>query len=205
MKALTPAEMAQQRRISDLEAELAVIDHQLSSNRTEGARLKQAITGYQAKVDAVPTRESELVELTRDYSTMQAAYGELLKKRENAVIAANLEHQRIGEQFRLVDQASLPQRPDNQRQRAAIMASGAIGGLLLGVLLMGLLEFRDSSFHSAEEVLRTLSLPVLASIPVMSSDREQRRRTRRRRLVDFGGAVVVVGAVAVLVLWRLQS
>ena len=38
---------------------------------TEEARLKQTIAAYQAKVDIVPTRESELVELTRDYSTLQ--------------------------------------------------------------------------------------------------------------------------------------
>ena len=44
-----------------------MIDHQLAANRTEAARLQAVISGYQSKVDIVPTRESELVELTRDY------------------------------------------------------------------------------------------------------------------------------------------
>ncbi len=200
---LSPFELQQQRRISDLEAELVVANHQVASNQAEAARLTQTIAAYQAKVDAVPTRESELVDLTRDYGTMQAAYSELLMKRENAQIAANLEHRRIGEQFRLVDVASRPQRPDNQRERLAITASGTIAGLVIGVLLVGLLEVRDSSFRRPEEVVQALSLPVLASIPLMASDREQRRTTRRQRLIDIAGVAVVVIAVAVLVAWRL--
>src|SRR5690606_33087105 len=147
----TPQELAQQRQISDLEAQLEVVNYQITSNQRDVTRLQERIAGYQAKVDAVPARESELVELTRDYSTMQAAYTDLLMKRENAVIAANLEHRRIGEQFRLVDAASRPERPDNQPQRMAIMSSGAIGGLLMGLLLAGFLELRDSSFRRPEE------------------------------------------------------
>ncbi len=106
--AVTPAEAAQQKRILDFQAELAVIDYQLAANRTEASRLNQVIAEYQAKVDVVPTRESELVELTRDYATMQAAYTNLLVKREDAMLAANLERRQIGEQFRLLDTASLP-------------------------------------------------------------------------------------------------
>ena len=69
------------------------------------------------------------------------------------MIAANLERRQIGEQFRLVDAASRPERPYNQRERLAIMASGAAAGLVLGLLAVGLLEYRDSSFRRAEEVV----------------------------------------------------
>ena len=116
-KSVTPAESAQQKKILDLQAELAVIDYQMSANRTEAARLQTVITGYQSKVDIVPTRESELVELTRDYGTMQAAYTSLLVKREESMLAANLERRQIGEQFKLLDTASMPERPYNERQR----------------------------------------------------------------------------------------
>ncbi len=204
VQSITQDELARQRRIRELEAQLEVVKYQIASNRRDVERLQQRIADYQAKVDAVPSRESELVELTRDYSTMQAAYTDLLMKRENAVIAANLEHRRIGEQFRLVDVASRPERPDNQYQRLAIMSSGAVGGLLVGVLLAGFLELRDSSFRRPEEVLASLSVPVLASIPVMSSRRARRRATWRRRFADVVGVVVVVLAVAVLAAWRLQ-
>lgn len=204
-KPVTTAEAAAQKRILDLQAELAVIDYQVTANRAEAARLAKVIAEYQAKVDVVPTRESELVELTRDYSTMQAAYTNLLVKREDAMLASNLERRQIGEQFKLLDTASRPEKPYNELQRLGFISSGAIAGLALGLLIVGLLEYRDSSFRSEEETIRALSVPVLALIPVMSSVREARVATRRARMIDAGGAALVLAAVIVVVVWRLQS
>ncbi len=204
-KPLTPAEAAQQKRILDLKAELAVVDYQLAANRGEASRLQQTIVGYQSKVDVVPTRESELVELTRDYGTMQAAYTNLLVKREDSMLAANLERRQIGEQFKLLDTASLPQRPYNQAQRLGVMASGAGIGVLLGLLAVALLEYRDHSFKAEAEVVKAVSVPVLALIPLMRSDFERRAVATRSRLIDAGGIAVLLAAAAVVVVWRLRS
>ena len=86
----------------------------MTKSRSSGT----CIAAYQAKIDAVPTTESELVELTRDYSTLQAAYGSLLMKREDSLIAANLERRQIGEQFKILDAASRPEKPYNQSAAA---------------------------------------------------------------------------------------
>ena len=153
--ALSAAEVAQKKKILDLQAELAVVDHQLAANRTEEQRLKRTIAAYQAKVDVAPTRESELVELTRDYSTLQTAYASLLTKREDSMIAANLERRQIGEQFRILDPASRPEKPYNQIAAAVRSWPRAPqSGLVLGLLLVGFLEYRDSSFRREEEVAR---------------------------------------------------
>ena len=204
-KPINPAEAAQRKKVLDLQAELAVIDHQLKANRDEEANLKGIIAAYQAKVDVVPTRESELVELTRDYSTLQSAYANLLMKREDSAIAANLERGQIGEQFKLLDVASLPERPYNQTQRVEIMASGVGAGLVFGFLIIGLRELRDTSFRCKEEALKALSLPVLASIPIMVSQSEIRTSKRRSWLVDLGGIALFLVAGAVLVYWRLRT
>jgi polysaccharide chain length determinant protein (PEP-CTERM system associated) len=203
-KPLTAAEAAQKKRVLDLQAELTVIDHQLKGNRSEEERLKKVIAGYQTRVDALPTRESELVELTRDYETLQTAYSSLLLKREDSLIAANLERRQIGEQFRIIDAASMPQRPFNQIQRLAIMSAGAGVGLILGLLVVAVIELKDSSFRREEEVHARLSLPVLALVPIMSSDRELRALQRRTRLLDVAGTVALVAAVVVLALWQLR-
>ena len=170
----------------------------------EAARLKQTIASYQAKIDVVPTRESELVELTRDYSTLQTGYTNLLTKREDSQISANLERRQIGEQFQVLDPASLPQRPYNEGQRLATMSVGVVGGLVFGLFLIGFLEYRDTSFRREEDVVRVLTVPVLALIPVMASDRERQTQRRRALLVDFAGIAVLVGSAAVLALWRMQ-
>lgn len=200
---MSAAEATQRKRILDLQAELTVIDHQLNGNRAEEERLRRSIADYQAKVDAVPTRESELVELTRDYSTLQGAYANLLVKREDSMIAANLERRQIGEQFRILDPASLPQRPFNEMKRLGVMSAGAGAGLALGLLIVALLEFRDSSFRREEEIVTRLSLPVLALVPVMASAQEVRRVKNRSRAWDIVGTCVLGAAVAVLAFWQL--
>jgi protein tyrosine kinase modulator len=181
----SPAEIARQKRLRDLQAEMAVIDRQLATAQTEEAQLKSTMADYRGKIDVLPTRESELVELTRDYSTLQQTYSSLLQKREDSKLAANLERREIGEQFKILDPASLPERPHNQRQRLAVLLGGPLSGLMLGLLLAGFLEYRDSSFKNEEDVFRALSLPVLGLIPVMDpagDGRVSRGRKRRRAI-----------------------
>jgi hypothetical protein len=84
------------------------------------------------------------------------------------------------------------------------MSVGAVGGLVFGLLLIGFLEFRDTSFKRDEDVERVLTVPVLALIPVMASDRERQAQRRRAWVVDFAGIAVLVGTAAVLALWRMQ-
>ena len=201
---VSPAEAARQKRIRDLQADLDVVDHQIAVNQTEEAALKKRIADYQGKVDVVPTRESELVELNRDYGTVQASYNSLLAKQQESKLAANLETRQIGEQFKILDPASLPEKPYNHLLRIQIMLGGCVGGLLLGVGLVMLLEQRDSSFKTEEDVIRVLTLPVLALVPVLGPEHGEQTR-RRRRLLGFFAAVVVLGSAAAVAFWRLQS
>ena len=204
-RAVSPVEAARLKRIADLKAELEVMDHQLTTNQTEESRLKKAMALYQADADAVPTRESELVELTRDYGTLQASYASLLEKQENSKLAANLERRQIGEQFKVLDPASLPERPFNQNKRLGVLAGGIIGGLAFGVLIVGFLEFRDSSFRTEDEVRKVLGLHVLALIPQVTSDRDRVERRRRGLAVRLAAILVfLLGTGAAFVFWRGQ-
>jgi len=205
VKVLSPAEAARQKRARDLQAELDVIDHQIANNETEAARLKKTVTDYQSKVDSVPARESELVELMRDYGTLQQTYSSLLAKHEDSKLAANLERRQIGEQFKILDAASLPEKPYNRVKRLAVVAGGAIGGLAIGLVLVAFLEYRDSSFRREEEVLRLIGLPVLALIPVMQAQSDRKRQRRRKMIVGMATVVLVLASAAVVLLWRVQA
>jgi polysaccharide chain length determinant protein (PEP-CTERM system associated) len=203
-KALSPAEVIRQKRISDYRAELDVIDRQIATSQAEQDRLRKVLADLQAKVEAVPSRESELVELTRDYSTLQAAYTSLLTKREDSKLAANLERRQIGEQFKVLDPPSLPERPVNAKDRLIVLGGGSFGGLALGLLVVGFLEYRDSSFKTEADVTRVLTLPVLALIPVMVSAEDLRLLRRRRLRRGIIAAVLVLGSAAAVAVWKLQ-
>jgi uncharacterized protein involved in exopolysaccharide biosynthesis len=201
-KPATAVERLQQTRLRDLKLQMDDIDRQLAEKQSQDLRLRAVVSEYQAKVDAVPKRESDLVELTRDYTTLQTTYQSLLAKREDAKLASNLERRNIGEQFKILDPARVPERPFSPN-RMLIDLGGAAAGLVLGALLVGLIEYRDSSFKCEEDVIRLLNVRVLALVPIMISDLD--RRTHRRRAVGAGvAAVLLLGAFAALVVWRLQ-
>jgi hypothetical protein len=79
---------------------------------------------------------------------------------------------------------------------------GAFMGLALGLVVVALLEYRDSSVRTEEDVLVALSLPVLALVPTMSSSRNPRfwRRRRTLRLGSSSAAMVLVAAAVEQVL-----
>jgi polysaccharide chain length determinant protein (PEP-CTERM system associated) len=198
----TPAEILRQQRIRDLKLQMDDIDRQLTDKQEQERQLRAIVADYQSKLNAVPKRESELVELTRDYTTLQASYQSLLVKREDAKLASNLERRNIGEQFKVLDPARAPERPFSPNH-LLIELGGAGAGLALGVLLIAFVEYRDSSFKTEDDVIRLLNVRVLALVPLMISDAE--RRTRRWRTVLIGvGVLVLASTAAVLVVWRLR-
>src|SRR5256885_16966223 len=87
-----------------------------------------------------------MIALTRDYDTLQKVYTSLLSKSEDAKVAANLERRQIGDQFKGIDAARLPERPFSP-DRPLINVGGIVGGLLLGFALIALIEFLDDSFR----------------------------------------------------------
>ncbi|MBI2221557.1 MAG: hypothetical protein HYU53_10155 [Acidobacteria bacterium] len=200
-RALTPAEAVQRNRAAELRAEADSLQRELERKAAEELRLRRLIELHQRRVDASPTREAELVALTRDYDTLQNLYTSLLSKNEEAKISANLERRQIGEQFRLLDAARLPERPASPN-RPLLNVLGALVGIGLGLGIGILLEYRDNSIRNEDDVLRVLGLPVVAVVPTMWTAREKRRLRRRRLALLSGTAVVMLVAGSALV-WRL--
>ena len=190
-------------RIRNLQNEMQNIDRQIAYKEAEERRLRGVIATYQARVEAAPKRESELIELTRDYTTLQQLYTGLLAKREDSKIAANLERRQAGEQFRILDPARVPEQPFSpNRMRMNLM--GAIAGLALGLGLVALLEYRDTTLRTDDDVLSTLNLPVLAVIPLLVTSVDDRRQKRRRWAAVAAAASVMVIGTAVVV-WKVMA
>jgi hypothetical protein len=113
----------------------------------------------------------------------------------------DLERRQIGEQFRILDPAGVPVRPISP-VRIQINAIGLGIGLMLGLGLAALLEFRDSSYRTESDVIEALSLPVLALVPYVETAIEQARRIRMRTLVSASG--VAAFGCAAYVFWAMR-
>jgi polysaccharide chain length determinant protein (PEP-CTERM system associated) len=196
--AATPTELLHERRIRDLRAEVDAINRRISSLQRDQRVLQQEVALYQARLEAVPIRESEQVELTRDYETVQELYRTLLAKHEESKIAEAMEKGRVGEQFRVLDPALVPDRPFSP-DRVKLNALGIVLGLLIGVGIVGGLEFMDGTLKSEDDIRTVLALPVIATIPIFAPKLGTGVRRRLGWLMPGSRASVIVLAAAEIV------
>jgi uncharacterized protein involved in exopolysaccharide biosynthesis len=200
---LSTANMAREIRLRNLESEIESLDKKIANKEAEERRLRGVMANYEARVEAAPERESELIELTRDYTTLQQVYTTLLTKREDSKVAVNLERRQAGEQFRILDAARIPQRPFSPN-RLMMNVAGALAGLVLGLGLAALFEYLDTSLRTDDDVLTAVSLPVLAMIPLILTSAEERKQLQSRWLVVASAAAVVALGMAAFI-WKVAA
>lgn len=198
---ISPAEVLRRNRMTEMNAELEKLDRQIAEKLDAEKSIRTDMATYQKRIEAIPVRDSELTELTRDYKTLQTMYQSLLSKKEDSKIAANLERRQIGEQFKILDPARLPERPTSpNRLRLELLGLGA--GLALGIALAALLEYLDKSLRSEADVTAALNLLVIATVPVVPDVLVGRRRGWRMVAISAVG-LLVIGAGAAVVAWKV--
>ena len=190
------------KRLLDAKAELDNLDREIRAKMAEEERLRSVVGMYQARIEATPVRETELASLMRDYETLQAQYRGLLQKKEESEISANLEKRQIGEQFKILDPARMPERPVSP-DRPQLYVLAVLAALAIGIGLASAAEYFDRTLRTEADVRSALNLMVLATVPYMRDTARSTRRLRRR--LALGAAATAVLAVAVTLAWRLLS
>ena len=160
------------------EAELKIL-------KAEGQRLHDATGTYRARVENTPRRELEFQDVSRDYAYTKELHQSLVKRYEEAQLAESMEQRHKGEQFRILDPAvpsAVSVEPN--RPRLLLMAFVLSLGLAAGAAILA--ETLDTSFHSADELRAFTTVPVLVSIPRITTEADRRRQRLRFRLAAAG-------------------
>jgi polysaccharide chain length determinant protein (PEP-CTERM system associated) len=193
---------AKRKRLLDARAELDNLDREIQAKLAEEQRLRSVLGMYQARIEATPVREAELTALMRDYETLQQAYRGLLAKKEESQISANLEKRQIGEQFKIVDPARVPERPVSPN-RPLLYGLAILAALGIGVGLAAAAEYFDRTLRTESDIRAALDLGVLATIPYVRDTAAATRRFRRNLALGAGATAMI--AIGVTVAWRLLS
>jgi hypothetical protein len=156
-----------------MRAQVRLIARELDDLLQEKNKIKGEMQIYRQRIEMGPKIEQMLTDLTRGYDAINENYQRLLQKKFNAKVAENLERAQQAEQFTILDPAKLPDKPFKPQTRKILLLAFCLA-LGSGLGLAFLKEYLDASFSSAKELEGTLQMPVLASIPLITTDRDRR-------------------------------
>jgi polysaccharide chain length determinant protein (PEP-CTERM system associated) len=193
---LSPTERARRNRLQEAKAELENLDRQMAAKTAQEKQLRGVLADYQRRIEAAPSREAELAELTRDYDTFQQTYRTLLTKKQESQISANLERRQIGEQFKILDPARIPERPSSP-DRPKLYLLGIFAALAVGLAYAGVSEYLDRALRSEEDVRLVLNVLVLATVPTI-----ERGAPSKRRLVAVSVTACVALVAVAAIAWK---
>jgi polysaccharide chain length determinant protein (PEP-CTERM system associated) len=156
-------------RSTELESQLMAAEMEIQRSKEEEAKVKSQISEYRERIENTPMRELGMAQVTRNYENTKELYQSLLKKREEALQAENLERRQKGEQFKVVDPAEVPERPFKPDIRKILLFGFLLGsGFGFGFAFMR--EQMDRSFRDAEDLEATLGFKVIANIPKVQKE-----------------------------------
>jgi succinoglycan biosynthesis transport protein ExoP len=173
---------------------LREVQSELQALREEESKLRGAILAYEQRVENVPKRQEEFETLSRDYAATKERHDTLLKRYEEAQLAASLEQGQQSEQLRILDPA-IPPRYPAAPARLRLIAAGLIFSIVLAIGALFAAEQLDTSFHSLEDLQKTVRGPMVFSIPLIQTSCGTRRYWHRAALT----AAAVMVALGVLI------
>jgi len=150
-------------RAQNIKIAIQAINLKIQNKQKEQEQIQQQIHTYQSRIIATPQVEAQYKQLTRDAQTSQSLYSSLLAQNNTAKEATALENRQEGESFRLLDESNLPESPSFPKQ-SVFAGGGLAAGLVFGLLLVALVEYRDTALRSERDIWDFTQLPTLAII-----------------------------------------
>jgi len=160
----TQAALREPPALQQLRARIKQDDLTIADLSKRQSQTQDQIRAIQGRLQASPVVEQQLKELTRDNQTAVEMYNELLKNRDAAERATEVEHQQQGETFKVQDAPSLPSSPSFPK-KSMFVGGGFTGGLVLSLGILYLLALTDKALYTERDVEISLKLPVLAAVP----------------------------------------
>jgi polysaccharide biosynthesis transport protein len=152
--------------------------------------LRAKLDDYDRRMARAPAVERDYRALARDLENAQLKYQQIRAKQGEVQISENLELERKGERFSLIEPPLPPEKPVSPN-RLLIIAAGFIFSFGLGLGTALLKDRSDPSIRGFSDVRALLTVPPLAAIPRIVTAAEARRR-RRRILLNWTAALVVL-------------
>ena len=152
-------------------------DAEAKTYQAKHCKCREGHQVVQSRIESTPVSQQQYGDIIRDREVAKFKYDDLNKKRSQSQIAEDLERRQQGETLEVLDPASLPQSP-TQPKRGDHYRRWHGMGLVIGLLLAGAREAKDTSLKNLKDVRAYTQLTILGSVPLLENDLVVRRRKR---------------------------
>ncbi|MCB1522175.1 MAG: hypothetical protein KDJ37_16615 [Hyphomicrobiaceae bacterium] len=164
-------------------------EHQISQNRVD--ELSRTLERSKEEVSRTNTAQIRLRELEQDAAASRDLLNTFLARAKQTQEQRNLA---ISE-ARVITPASVPSRP-SKPLTWLILSLGLLGGLGLGLSRALLLDHLDHSVRTVQDVASSTGLPLIATLPLLSSSNAIGRMIPGRGGADRTGLSDLMAAIA---------
>jgi uncharacterized protein involved in exopolysaccharide biosynthesis len=152
--------------------------------------LRAKLADYEKRILQTPQAEREYLNILRDYNTARDKYRDIKAKQMEAQVGQELEKERKGERFSLIDPPQLPEEPIKPK-RPAIILLGLIFSLTssFGYVLMA--ESLGNTVRR-RSLAAELGTELLSVIPYKETQEDIIRKIKTKKLIFTAAAVSLV-------------
>jgi protein tyrosine kinase modulator len=190
-EALKPDADADNPAYIQIQAQLSSVRNDQAALVSQVTQMRNEVANYRRMITVSPQIEKQYRELSRDYDDARAKYHDIRAKQMEAQTAQNLETDRKGERFTLIEPPLTPEKPVSPN-RGALLVVGLLLSLAFAAALLWLFDSNDRRVRGRADLARLLGAPPLAVVPRIGTERDRRDARRRWRLTLAGSTAMSV-------------
>ncbi|MDD4913460.1 MAG: lipopolysaccharide biosynthesis protein [Methylococcales bacterium] len=184
------------------QTQLAAVDSDIRSLAQSRTMLNEKLEKLRKNMREAPLIEKEYMDMLQELDNTNNRYRGVDAREMEAQIAQQLEIQKKGERFTLIDP---PQEPLEaySPNRMVILILGFVVAIAGGFGALAMAEVLDSNIHSERTITQLLGVPPLATIPYLENHKESENRKNHRKtllLIGLTGSIAAVIAFHFIVM-----
>ncbi|VAW55898.1 hypothetical protein MNBD_GAMMA07-2172, partial [hydrothermal vent metagenome] len=180
-----------------VQTQLKTIATEIVSNEARKKRLDKKMDNLDKQISMSPQVEKNFNELTREKQSEIGRFQDIKARQMEAEIGQQLENERKGESFILIDPAQFPEKPIKPNRIAIILLS-FIFSIAVGLGVALLKEVMDDSIRGVVNISKLLTEAPLAVIPIIYNTIDLQRQKRNNRIM-LGSVIGSIIAVTLLI------
>ena len=176
---------------------------QAASLRARVAEYETRASHAQDQLKVAPQLEAELAQLNRDYQVHQKNYGDLVSRRETALMTGELESTSSGGDFRIIDPPRVNPKPVAPN-KVLLLPASLLAALASGLGLAFLMSQVRPVFFDGAALRQVTDLPLLGVVELVSTEglRQHELRSLKRFLAALFTLIVLYAVGMVLLSYQ---